>query len=150
MQSPAPKELSWSALARGLGVTRPTLYVWKSKPGHPEGRKLEDWQKWVDENDLGGDGGNPDLKDENLRLRNQKLQLEIAEKERKSIPKAEADRVVFHLATTTKTMIYQGTESTLAPKLDGMSAAQMRPILREWADEIVGRLASVSKELEGP
>lgn len=84
-----------------------------------------------------------DLKEENLRLDSELKKAKLAKEHRRVIDRDEVDKLFFHVSTMGRTELYQAMETELPPKLDGMGAAQMRPILREAADSIADRMAGL-------
>lgn len=144
------KELSWEALAGKLGVTRQSLVNWRLLTGAPQDRDFVKWEAFVKENGLGVKGaksGNA-LKEEKTRHEIEILKAKLAREKRTVIPAEEVNALLLHLSTQSRTVLYQFMETEAPPKLDGMSAAQMRPILREMADEICGKMADLIREFE--
>jgi hypothetical protein len=134
-------ELSWDALAVRLGVSRQSVVNWRNMEGAPKGRDVEEWKAFVAANNLGARGPKTGgvLKDEKTRHEIEILKARLDREHRKVIDREEVNRLLLHIGTDLRTMLYQYLETEAAPKLDGMSAGQMRPILREMADAILGR-----------
>lgn len=137
--------LSWEALAAKLRTTRQSLVNWRGLDGAPTDRDPVKWEAFIRANGLGakgpGRGAGQDLKDEKIRHEIEILKARLDREHRKVIDREEVNRLLLHIGTDLRTMLYQYLETEAAPKLDGMSAAQMRPILREMADAILGRAA---------
>lgn len=138
--SDKPKELSWDGLALALETTRQSLVKWRSLPGAPTDRDVEKWKAFKAERGLGKATGQ-DLKDEKIRHEIELLKAKVDREHRKVIDRDEVNRLLVHIGTDFRTMLYQFLETEAPPKLDGQSAAQMRPILREMADSILERAA---------
>ena len=56
------------------------------------------------------------------------------------------DRLHLFIATRAKSKLYQFLETEAPPKLDGLSASQQRPILREIADSIADEMADMFEQ----
>src|ERR1019366_254045 len=137
-------ELTIAALAISLGVTRPTIYAWLKLPGCPAKRVVADWQKWVKDANLDSQS----LRDKKTAAEIKLLNAKLDREERRSIAKVEVDQLLLHISSRSRSMLYQFMETELPSKLDGMSAGQMRPILREKADEICDAMADLINKLE--
>lgn len=143
--SNAEKELSWDALAKRLGVSRQSLVRWRELEGAPQDRNMEAWKKFAENKPA---MGGHELKEEKTRHEIELLKARIDREKRRVIPAEEVNALLLHLATGSRTLLYQFLETEAPPKLDGMSAAQMRPILREMADAICEKMADAIKEFE--
>ena len=135
------KELSWEALAIRLGVTRQSVVNWRLLDGAPTTWDEAAWGAFIKEKGLGVKGAKVGsaLKDEKTRHEIELLKAKLDREHRKVIDAEEVNRLLMHIGVDFKTELYRLMESELAPKLDGMSAVQMRPILREAADGILER-----------
>lgn len=146
------KTLSWHELAQALGVTRQSLVNWRGMEGAPEGRDVEEWKKFMAETGLGlGKGkakGQAELREEKLKWETELVKARVAREHRKVIDREEVNRLLLHIATRARTMLYQFLETEAPPKLDGMTAAQMRPILREMADSIADEMAGLVERFD--
>jgi len=81
--------------------------------------------------------------------------LKIAREERKLIDRDEVIARFQHVGSRQRMILFQALETELPPRLDGMAAAQIRPILRDTADAIcremadsMGGFAEASKPVE--
>ena len=147
---PKAKALTWLELADVLGCTRQALAYWRKRADAPLGTDAEAWKDYVKRNELGGrekqSAGS--LKDEKTRHEIEILKARLDKEHRRVIDREEVNRLLLHLATDGRTMLYQFLETELPPKLDGMAAVQMRPILREVADSIADRMADLISQFE--
>lgn len=145
----APKEASWDSVAKELGVTRQSLVNWRGRPGAPQGRDVGEWRAYIEAEKLGGQGKRgSELRDEKIRYETELIKAKIDREKRRVIPTEEVNALLLHIATTGKTLLYQFMETEAPPKLDGLAAAQMRPILREMADAISDKMADLIKDFE--
>jgi transcriptional regulator with XRE-family HTH domain len=142
------KPLTWEELAGKLGVTRQAVAVWRKRADAPLGADLDQWADYVKKNELGGKKVAGTLKDEKTRHEIELLKSKIAREQRRVIDRDEVNQLLLHIATRSRTMLYQFLETELAPKLDGMSAVQMRPILRETADSIADMQADLVEQFQ--
>jgi hypothetical protein len=143
-----PSGTTWEAVAVACGVTRQSLVVWRKMPGAPGGCDIPAWKKFIDDTGLGKPKATGSLKDEKTRHEIEILKAKLDREHRRVIDREEVNRLLLHLATDGRTMLYQFLETELPPKLDGMSAVQMRPILREVADSIADRMAGLISQFE--
>ncbi len=151
MSQEASKELSWEELAVKLGVTRQSVVKWRAMEGAPADRDVEKWAAFVKANGLGAKTGGPSgsaLKDEKTRHEIEILKARLAREKRTVIPAEEVNALLLHLSTQSRTVLYQFMETEAPPKLDGMTASQMRPLLREMADSICEKMADLIREFE--
>ncbi len=146
----AEPELSWDALAVRLGVSRQSVVNWRSMEGAPKTRDVEAWKTFIAENKLGARGprSSGELKDEKTRHEIEILKARLAREKRTVIPAEEVNALLLHLSTQSRTVLYQFMETEAPPKLDGMTASQMRPLLREMADSICEKMADLIREFE--
>ena len=126
-----------------LETTRQTLVQWRKLPGAPQERDVVKWKAFVEQNQLGKRLSGSALRDEETRHKIELLKSKIDREQRRVIDREEVNRLLLHVSTDGRTVLYQLMESELPPKLDGMAAAQMRPILREAADSIADRMAGL-------
>ncbi len=138
-----PEKISWELLAKRLGVTRQSLVNWRELEGAPTERDQATWEAFIRERGLGvkGPRSGSALKDEKTRHEIELLKAKLDREKRQVIPTAEVTKLLLTIATAARTKLYQFCETELPPRLDGMSAAQMRPILREVADSIADGMA---------
>ena len=141
------KTLSWSALAKALEITRATLDVWRKIDGAPSGTDLAAWSSWA-ENNRSRMAGSKELRDEKTRQEIALLKAKLDREHRKVIERDEVNRLLLHISSQQRTRLYQFMDSEAAPKLDGMSAVQMRPILREFADSLCDTMAALVEDFE--
>jgi len=143
--------LTWILLASKFGVSVQTIKVWRVKEGAPVTPDFEAWQAFVKKEGLGttirGLAGSA-LKDEKTKHEIEILKAKLAREKRTVIPAEEVQALLLHLSTQSRTVLYQFMETEAPPKLDGMSAAQMRPILREMADSICEKMGDLITDFE--
>lgn len=150
-KQPAIKEqpLTWILLASKFGVSVQTMKVWRQKEGAPVTTDFPLWEEFVKKQGLGMRGlAGASLKDEKTKHEIELLKSKINREQRRVIDRDEVNQLLLHIATRSRTMLYQYLETELAPKLDGMSAVQMRPILREVADSIADMQADLIDQFE--
>jgi hypothetical protein len=143
-------ELSWDALAVRLGVSRQSIVNWRNLEGAPKDRDPDKWKEFIATSKLGARGprSSGELKDEKTRHEIEILKAKLAREKRTVIPAEEVQALLLHLSTQSRTVLYQFMETEAPPKLDGMSAAQMRPILREMADSICEKMGDLINDFE--
>jgi hypothetical protein len=145
------KPLTWVLLAARLGVSVQTMKVWRQREGAPQVIDVEAWQAYVKKEGLGTRSGGQkpsSLRDEKTFHEIELLKARLARERRTVIPAEEVNTLLLHLSTQAKTILYQFLETEAPPKLDGMSAGQMRPILREMADTICARMGEAIAAFE--
>jgi hypothetical protein len=135
-------------VAARYGVSVQTIKVWRQKEGAPIQPDAELWDAFVKKHELGRGIREGSLKDEKTRHEIELLKAKINREQRRVIDRDEVNQLLLHIATRSRTMLYQFLETELAPKLDGMSAVQMRPILRETADAIADMQADLVEQFE--
>jgi hypothetical protein len=143
------------ALAKALGVTHTTIAVWRQKFAGdvPESRDLAAWKAFVEEQGL-GTANNRASKDREHWLtrsaaaRARLLEMEEERQRGETIRRADVDAVHLHVATRQRTILIQHLETELAPKLEGLSASAMRPVLRQTVDAICDVMSELAGELE--
>jgi len=136
-------------LAAKFGVSVQTVKVWRQKDGAPATTDLAEWEAFVKKEGLTTrvlSGGL--LKDEKTKHEIEILKARLAREKRTVIPADEVNSLLLHLSTQSRTVLYQFMETEAPPKLDGMSAAQMRPILREMADTICEKMGDLIADFE--
>lgn len=143
--------LNLTQLAKVLGTTLPSLRAWRRRPDAPKGLDAETWRAYVEKNGLGSPGpkvaqSSATLKDRKTEREVELLDLKIAKEKRKLIPAEDVDRLHLFIATRAKSKLYQFLETEAPPKLDGLSASQQRPILREIADSIADEMADMFEQ----
>lgn len=84
-----------------------------------------------------------DVKQENTVKKNRLLDLQIAKEERRMIPRADVDELLHHIGAMARTTLYQALETELPPRLDGMSASEIRPVTKAVADEICDAMKDI-------
>lgn len=145
------KPITWTLLAARLGVSTQTMKVWRQREGAPQTIDVEAWQEYVKKEGLGTRSGGvkpSSLKEEKTYHEIEILKARLAREKRLVIPAEEVNTLLLNISTRAKTKLYQFFETEAPPKLDGMSAAQMRPILREMADTICTEMADLIAEFE--
>lgn len=138
---------SWAWLARYLEVSLPTLTAWRKTSGAPKGIDVMSWKTWV-ENNRKRNGGSKELRDEKTRHEILLIKSKLDREDRKVIDRDEVSRLLLHIAAQQRALLYQFMDSEAAPKLDGMSAVMMRPLLREFADSLCDRMAALVEDFE--
>jgi hypothetical protein len=86
--------------------------------------------------------GREELLKENLTKKNRLLDLEIANKERKSVDRTEVDALLLHVATMQKTILFPALERELPPRAEGKTASEISVIGREIGDRLCEVFAS--------
>lgn len=132
---------SWDQLSKALGFTRKTLQEWRKHPDAPTTRDPEDWQEFIEENGLGVAGNKApasttELRDEKLRKDIRLKELQIAEKERRSVDINEVDKLFFTVGTKQKAHLYAALLGELPAQLAGLDAGTIRNHLQTVADEV--------------
>lgn len=141
--------LTWILLASKFGVSVQTMKVWRQKEGAPVTTELGLWETWLKKEGLGMRGlSGAGLKDEKTKHEIELLKAKINREQRRVIDRDEVNQLLLHIATRGRTKTYQLLESEAPPKLDGMSAVQMRPILREMADAIADEMADLIDQFQ--
>jgi hypothetical protein len=136
-------------VAARYGVSVQTIKVWRQKEGAPIQPDAEQWDAFVKKHELGSKvHGAAGLREEKMKWEVEILKSKDAIIKRRVIDRDEVNQLLLHIATRSRTMLYQFLETELAPKLDGMSAVQMRPILRETADAIADMQADLVEQFE--
>lgn len=141
------KPLTWVLLAAKFGVSVNTVHtVWRKREDAPKECNYEVWAEYVKKHNLASQIrrlGGSELRDEKTKHEIELIKAKVAREQRRVIERGEVDQLLLHIATEGRTVLYNLMESELPPKLDGMGAAQMRPILREAADTIADRMAGL-------
>lgn len=136
--------LNWKMLAAKLGVSVQSVAVWRKMPGAPLEPIWEQWEPFVKEHKLGEQVrrlSGFELREEKTKHEIELIKAKVAKEQRRVIDREEVNQLLLHIASRAKTMLYQFLETEAPPKLDGLPAAQMRPILREMADSIADEMA---------
>ncbi len=132
---------TWPKLAIRLRVNRTTIWEWRKLEGAPQTANYKAWQEFIAQRELGlasnkTSRGREELLKENLVKKNRLLDLDIANKERKSVDRSEVDALLLHVATLQKTVLFPALENELPAKAEGKSAAEIRVLGREIGDRI--------------
>lgn len=137
------KQLSWEHLAGKLGVSRQGLVLWRKLPDAPTDRDQAKWETFIKEKGLGvtGPKSGSALKEEKLRHEIALLKAKLDREEKRVYEADEVHRVFMHIGTDFKGEVTRLMESELPPKLDGLSAVQMIPILRDAGVTLLKRAA---------
>lgn len=146
-----PVKITWAKLSKEIGYTRQAVTTWRKLPGAPTEPNVDEWQAFIDANDLGNAGnrvgaGREELLKEKLRKEIRLAEIKIEKEERKVIDRSEVDSLHLHIGQRQRSVLYEYLETEAPPKLDGLSAAQMRPILRKMADDICDVMAGLVDE----
>lgn len=160
-------EITQAALARELGVSRNTIhYHVKRGLTFDQIRELVGALKKCrqigsddDEDDDDDDDDDDEQEDENniIFLRKEKLRREITLKEvqaeqaqvklarekNKLVDMDDVNELMVHIASVTKS-VFQSLENKLPGKIEGLTASEMVPVLR---DEINASLISIADEI---
>lgn len=140
-------------LAKKLGCSHASIASWRARfPGvAPAGNDVRRWRKFLRVHGLGGTAAGElaqlrraRITAEELRVRKLRRELDIAD--RQTITIAEVDAMHLQMATTLRAELYNACESVLPVKLEGLTAVQVRVILREFADGLCDRLAAIELE----
>jgi hypothetical protein len=147
------QDVSWAAIARACAVSEVTVRDWRRRADCPKSRDPKEWLEWKGKLGLGTSGpktsqSTAQLKDEKTRHEIELLAAKIAREKRRVIDREEVSRLLLTIGTRQRTMLYQFLETEAPPKLDGLSAAQARPVLRAMADEICDAMADLVKGFE--
>ena len=127
-------------LAKELGVTRASVYIWQKMDGSPTVKSnnrhdLSEWRAFVTSRGLkaaeGDELNRGRLQAENLQRKNALLEIEIDEKLGKLIAVSEVEVEVTRMVHQFKGMIYTKLENELPPILEGMRAADIQIKQRE-------------------
>lgn len=138
-------------MARVLGVANVSIADWRKRfpDDSPAGFDVPSWQAFMAQHGLAAKkGAGQALKDEKTRHEIELLKAKLARENRKVIDREEVGRLLLHLSTQGRTMLYQFLETEAPPKLDGLPAAAQRPILREMADAIADKMADAIAQFE--
>lgn len=140
-EAPKPAKPTWSKLSNRLRVSAKTVDLWKRLPGAPAEPDYEQWKAFVKERGLGVVGNRvgksrESLLTENLVKKNRLLDLEIANKERKSVDRGEVDSLLLHVAAMQKTVLFPALERELPPRAEGKTAAEIAILGREIGDRL--------------
>lgn len=134
---------TWSKLAIKLGFSVQALKNWRGREGAPKGPDLAAWEKFIDEQELGVAGnrvgvGREELLKANLVKKNRLLDLEIAEKERKSVDRELVNQMLLRASAMLKTVAFQRLEHEMPAKAVAMGAPldAMRTLGREAAESL--------------
>lgn len=140
---PGPEPTTQAELGKRLRVSSQALSGWKKLPGAPTGYNVDEWKAFMDENQLGISGNRvvgtrEGLLQENLVKKNRLLDLEIAEKEKKSIDRTLVNGLLLRLGSLQKTVLFQKLEKEMPAKAaaHGAPAAEMAALGRETADAL--------------
>ncbi|MEI7733168.1 MAG: hypothetical protein WCO56_26585 [Verrucomicrobiota bacterium] len=138
-------------LARALNVSRQTIHRWRKLPGFPPPRANGRWsisatQKWVAENAAVADVGADDpqqatLRDENVRLQNEKLAFQLSILRKEYLPKSSVCRVMARFISAAKTRTFSSTSRIIMLARMAPDPAQAEPIVREELAEIWREMA---------
>lgn len=141
--------LTWVLLASRLGVSNQTLTAWRAKPGAPTDTDPEAWEAFVREHGLGAkvESGAALARRQKTELETELLKAKLAKEQRRVIDREEVSRLMLRIATEQRSLLYQLLETELPPKCDGMTAGQMRPIMRDAADAICEKMAPLVDQL---
>lgn len=144
------RPLTWILLASKFGVSVQTIKVWRERQGAPVTTNLTEWELFVKANKLGGikETAGGSLRDEKTRHEIELLKAKIAKEHRRVIDRDEVSQILLHISTRARTKLYQFLETEAPPKLDGLPAVSMRPILREMADSICDEMADIVGQFE--
>lgn len=143
------------ALAKALGVTHASISAWRQKfAGEaPAGHDVAAWKAFIEEQGLGV-ANNRVSKDREHWLtrgaaaRARLLELEEQRLRGETIRRADVDGVHLLIASRARGLLIQHLETELAPKLEGLSAADMRPVLRQTVDAVCDVMGELGSEME--
>lgn len=145
------------ALARALRISHTAISGWRQKFGAlaPRGHDVEEWRGFMLENGLGVAGNRVSKDREHWLTRAAEFRAKLLELEEQRvrgeiITRAEVNRLHLHVATSARSLLLQALETELPVRCDGLSAAAMRPIMRETVDRVIERLAPLVEEFAAP
>lgn len=146
--STTPKSRTHKAgLAKRLHISRPTLDKYLATPGAPRPDALGVYDLAAVAKFISAEASKVVEHDEIKKLRIRKLIGECVAIEqgnrissRQAVSVDEVDAFVKKTMYACKFYLYNGIENELPVKLDGMTAVQMRPYLREFADGLCDHL----------
>lgn len=132
---------TWSGLASALGFSRVSIGQWRKLPDAPATPDLGKWQEFIAENGLGiaGNRVGPErerLLAENLRHRNELLRLDLAARQRIMVERASVERLLMHVATQQKAVLFAALEREFPGKCVGRTAAEISMLGRELGDRL--------------
>lgn len=126
-----------------MQVSTTAILAWRKLAGAPTVPDYDQWVAFRDEQELGivgnrVDKGREELLKENLVKKNRLLDLEIAEKERKSVDRNAVNQMLLRMGSLIKTVSFQRLEHEMPAKALGMGAPveDMRRLGRETAEAL--------------
>jgi hypothetical protein len=140
---PAPT-VSWSALAKALGVHRQSLVRWRSLPDAPTAPDIEAWQDFIASKGLGRGGG-----DELAALRAELLREQIERERRRNqaearalIPIEECCAAARKATAAWASVLWLKLEQESPARLVGKDIAEIRAEISKIHDELVEAYAA--------
>ncbi len=137
-------------LAAAVGVSHTSIGRWRKEfKDAPKGYDLAEWEEFMNAHylDSTGERMSPEsreLYNEKLRVSIRLLKLKHEVMTGQRVPADSLDRWLFNTATRLRTMLYQFMETEAPPKLDGLNEAQIRIIMREFADLLMSTLQDMT------
>jgi hypothetical protein len=144
-----PTRATKSELSRRLKLHRHRLDALLAKPGAPSPDKKKTYAvaeivEFVKHEHEAGVGTDvlraARLREVNLRC--ELLSREIKRADGESIDLDKVNAWQLRVGLTLKGMLFDGCENTLPPRLEGLSAVEIRKILRDFADSICERMSA--------
>lgn len=132
-----------TSVARALGFSAHALANWRAQYDDAPRMFAEDeWKAFIAKHDL---GNSPNRTHRNMQqLRELKMEseirinkLKIARAEGRMIPVDTVNDFLLHIASRTKSAVYQHFVTELPPKAAGHEPAEIRKLAQESADSLV-------------
>lgn len=143
MKSANPKQ-TWKSLSEAMEFSTTAIRKWRQLPGAPTDPDPDQWQQFINANDLGIGGNRIGGVRGGLLIR--KLEMEILllelriEKQRANLITAEEhNEYMSRLATNIRSALH--TIENVVPRLTGKTPAEMRRELRNEADRYIRMFA---------
>jgi hypothetical protein len=132
---------TWSLLAKQLQVSKQSIARWRGLPGAPTEPDAPVWRAFIAENGLGVAGNRLSKQRESLlassvEKKNRLLDIEIAQKERKTIERADVNKLLLRVASQQRAVLYAALEREYPGKVVGRTAAEVSLRGRELADRV--------------
>ncbi len=141
MSRPTSTGPTWGNLSKHLKVSRQSVTEWRKLPGAPQEPASGPWKAFVEEHGLGVVGNRKSHRREFLlesavEKKNRLLDLEIAQKERRTIYRADVNKLLLHVASQQRAVLYAALEREYPGKVVGRTAGEISQRGRELADRV--------------
>ncbi len=125
----APKA-TWGLLAKSLRVSRTAIDAWKKLPSAPSEPDPKAWKAFVTENGLGVVGNRLGrrrevLLEDSVSKKNRLLDIEIANKERRTVDREEVNKLLLHVGSQQKAVLFAALEREMPGKVVGRTASEI-------------------------